>query len=453
MTQKQLEEYLEELNSLGRVPGLDNITRLCRKLGDPQNDLCFIHIAGTNGKGSVGAFLSAVFTEAGLKAGRYISPTIREYRERFMVGDKMISQSLLLELMDEVKEACDAITGEGYPHPTAFEAETALSFLFYRRKNCDLVLLECGMGGLLDATNVVSTALMEILTPIGADHKEFLGDTLEKIAEQKAGIIKEGSLAVSAKQEEGVLSVIRDICRAKNVPLYVCDDADISEIKHDLKRQSFRYKSKHKLTIQPAGLYQIDNAHLAALALDVLMQAGKEGKAGIFDKTLTKLQKKLDWNVIKRGLAKAVWQVRFQVVSTDPMLILDGAHNRPAAARLAETIKFYFPNRRIIYIMGLFRDKDAEGILQETARLARQIITVRLPDAQRSEDPLRLAKLVTQYNPNVTTADSVAEAVEMARLLAGPEGVVIAFGSLSYLGQILDIREREAGKKVGRKRG
>ena len=175
MTEKELTEYLEYLGTLGRVPGLDNIRELCKRLGDPQDDLCFIHVAGTNGKGSVTAYLSAALRAAGLRVGAYNSPTISDYRERIVVGGRMIAKRSLLSLMDRVKTVCDEMTAEGLAHPTSFEVETALGFLYFLEKKCDIVILECGMGGLLDATNVVSTTLMEIITPIGDDHAEYLG--------------------------------------------------------------------------------------------------------------------------------------------------------------------------------------------------------------------------------------------------------------------------------------
>ncbi len=434
MTEKECREYLEYLNTLGRVPGLDNIRNLCERLGNPQDFLTFIHIAGTNGKGSVGAYLAAILGAAGLKVGRYISPTICDWRERIMMGQRMISKKDLLEGMELMQQTCEKMVEEGLPQPTSFEVETALGFWYFLKKGCDIVLLECGMGGLLDATNIVTTTLAEVFTSIGMDHEAFLGKTLTEITKQKAGILKKGSIAISAMQEPEVLQVLKERCKEQDIPLSVCEQAEIDKVKYGLKKQSFRLDGKHTLTIPLAGIYQIPNAHLAvrtALELSKLPQ----------------LQGRISIDVIKKGLLQTLWPARFQVFSGKPMLVIDGAHNRPAAKMLAESLKFYFPNQRIVFIMGVFQDKDAEGILEETAHLAKQIITIRLPDAERSMDALSLAELATAYNPNVTTADSVEEALEMATLLAGAEGIVVAFGSLSYLGRILKIREAKTQKK------
>ena len=444
MTEKELRDYLDYLNTLGRVPGLENIRNLCKELGDPQDHLSFIHIAGTNAKGSVGAYLAGALTTAGLKVGRYISPTIVNWRERIMIGNRMISKKDLLEGMEVVKGACDEMQKKGLSQPTSFEVETALGFLYFLKKGCDIVILECGMGGELDATNVVKTTLMEVITPIGMDHEAFLGNTLSAIAGQKAGIIKPHTLVVSGAQEKEAAAVLETVCKKQNARLAVCDPEEIDKIRYGMKKQSFRYKKRFPVSISLAGTYQIDNAHLAVKALDVLTGETaleqRDQMPEVALRSLDIIRKKVTEKKIAEGMLTATWPARFQLLSQKPTLVIDGAHNRPAAKRLAQSLKFYFPNRRIVYIMGVFQDKDVEGILEETAQLAAQIIAIRLPDAQRSMDALSLAKAAAKYNPNVTTADSVEEALEMAGLLAGKEGVIVAFGSLSYLGRIIELK-------------
>ncbi|MCR5283817.1 MAG: bifunctional folylpolyglutamate synthase/dihydrofolate synthase [Lachnospiraceae bacterium] len=459
MTEKQCREYLEYLNTLGRVPGLSNIKHLCERLENPQDQLAFIHITGTNGKGSVGAYLASALEVAGLKVGRYISPTICDWRERIMIGRRMISKRDLLQGMELMKQTCEEMVTQGLSQPTSFEVETALGFWYFQKKGCDIVILECGMGGLLDATNIVKTTLAEVFTPIGMDHEAFLGNTLAKIASQKAGIVKKGSIAVSAMQEPEALAVLEQACKKEQVPLFVCDPAELDRVKYGLKKQSFRLSGKHKLTISLAGICQIENAHLAAKTLLMLTgcdradeadqadRADCPGQPGAASLALAKLRKKVDLGAIQKGLLQTEWPARFQVLQGKPVLVIDGAHNRPAAKMLAESLKFYFPNQRIVFIMGVFQDKDAKGILEETANLAKQIITIRLPDAARSMDALALAELARAFNPNVTSADSVEEALEMADLLAGKEGIVVAFGSLSYLGRVLKLRGAETRKK------
>ncbi|MCR4689737.1 MAG: bifunctional folylpolyglutamate synthase/dihydrofolate synthase [Lachnospiraceae bacterium] len=439
MTEKEFREYQEGLLKLGRVPGLEATRELCRRVGDPQKDLRFIHVAGTNGKGSVCAYLESVLLAAGFPVGRYSSPTITDYRERFLCKGKMIARSLLYELTEQVKEAAEGMEKEGLSHPTAFECETVVGFLFWKKKKCDPVILECGMGGLLDATNVIPPPLLTILTSIGMDHEAFLGDTIEQITSQKCGIIKEGSLVVSAKQDPSAEKVIRDTCRKKNVKLTVCDPDRISDIRYGLQKQSFRLEKK-RYEIRLAGICQIENAHLALEAVKTLQSLGLQWQ-------------RLTDEAVSEGLKNTRWPGRFQVIAGRPMMVLDGAHNPPAAQKLAASLQQYFTGKRLVFAMGVFRDKDVDGIMQATAHLAAQIVTFRLPDTERSLDALSLAQKAAEYNPNVTSADSLKEAVELGRLLAGEDGVLVIFGSLSMIGELLGNIEVYNRKQKSRNRG
>ncbi len=454
MTEKQIREFREYLKTLGSVPGLDSIIHLCRKLGDPQDALSFIHIAGTNGKGSVGTFLSYGLAAAGLRVGRFVSPVLADEREAFLLlerkavrgvapgrsaGEKnfeikqeMISKRSYASCLSQVAKAGKAMQDEGLLHPTAFETDTALAFLWFLQKKCDIVVLECGMGGRLDSTNVVKTTLMEVITPISLEHTQFLGDTLEKIAYQKAGIIKPGSLVVSALQDPAVTKVLKEECEKQAADLVTADPCGISKVTRKETGQSFLADGKHRLTISLAGAYQVENAYLAFAALREL---GRREKSRL---------KHLNEDAVRKGFACAVWPGRFQILRKKPYLVLDGAHNRAGARALAESVKLYFPNRRIVYIMGVFRDKDVSGMVEETAALASQILTVRLPDANRSMKATELAREVANVNPNVTVADSLQEALEMAYLLAGKDGVIIVFGSLSHLSGVTLLAEPAA---------
>ena len=435
MTKKETQNYIEYLNTLGSTPGLEIIGELLKRLGDPQKKLQFVHVAGTNGKGSVCSFMEAVLLERGLKVGRYLSPTIRDYRERISFGGRMISWRTLGRLFDRIKDCCEQMTQDGFRHPTSFEAETALAFLYFCEKKCEIVILECGMGGLEDATNIIENPALCVITSIGMDHSAFLGNTLPEIARQKAGIIKRDSTVVTARMEESVMEVLSQKAEEQHARLLVCSREELSEIRYGLKKQSFQM-GKLKITISLAGAYQIENAQLALKALMALDERNHLN--------LTK-------EMLRRGMKKAVWQGRFQLLEGKPAVILDGAHNRPAAARLAESLKIYFPNQRIIYIMGVFQDKDVRGILEETAHLAKQIITFRLPDAARSMDALRLAEEAAAFNRNVTSADSLQEALELGRLLAGEQGVVVVFGSLSALGKVMELSETASGHITDKK--
>lgn len=430
MTYTEVMDYVEELKCYGSVPGLANIENLCEKLNMPQKALKFVHIAGTNGKGSVLAFISEILKEAGYRVGRYISPTIFEYRERIQVNGRPVSKKDLCRLMTMMKAICDELTCEGKPHPTAFEIETAMAFWYFKEKDCQIVVLETGLGGLLDATNIIEDTLVEVFTSISLDHMGILGRSLKEIAGNKAGIMKAGSAAVALKGEDEVMKVLKDKALSLNIPLSVTDSREASGIKRGLEKQIFSYKEYKNLTITMAGTYQIENAMLAVDAIGLLRERGFV----IADKA------------VYRGLEKTVWQGRFQVLSKKPCFIADGAHNRDGAKRLAESIRFYFTNRRIIYIIGMLRDKEQDEILKETCGLASQILTVSTK-GERGLAAYDLACMASNYHNNVTAVDSVQEAVELSYLLSDKDTVVIAFGSLSYLGELIKMVESLSVKK------
>lgn len=419
-------EYMDSLKNYGIVPGLDNVRELCRRLGNPQDTLKFVHIAGTNGKGSTLAYISTILKCAGYRVGRYISPVIFDYRERIQVSERSITQAALCEGVELLREICDGMVTDGLPHPTPFEVETALAFWYFQKKECDIVVLETGMGGLEDATNLITGTLVAVLASISMDHMQFLGKTLGEIATQKAGIMKSGSSVVSLKQLPEVMKVIRQEAGAKSCPLTVADMAQAKHIRYGVERQRFDYGGWKNLEISLAGTYQIENA---LLALEAVRALGEKGFP-------------VPEKALRQGLKEAKWQGRFTVIGKKPLFIMDGAHNEDAARKLAESIEFYFTNRRIIYIMGILKDKEYDKIIALTHSYAEQIITVTPPENPRAMSAYDLACEVAKVHPNVTAVDSLEEAVEMSRLLAGKEDVIIAFGSLSYLGKLFAIVNR-----------
>lgn len=437
MNYQEVLDYVEELKKYGSVPGLYNVQRLCERLGNPQDKLKFIHIAGTNGKGSVLAFCSEILKASGYRVGRYISPTIFEYRERIQVNGRPVSKKDLCHLMGLMKDLCREIEAEGNPHPTAFEIETAMAFVYFLEQNCDMVVLETGLGGLLDATNIVKTTVLEIFTSISFDHMGILGNSLSDIAENKAGIMKPGSRAVALKGDNTVMEILDRKAKELDIPLSVVEPSEITGIKSSLERQSFHYKDYRDLTISMVGKYQLENAALAVCAMEELEKAGFPVKE----------------RAVYKGLLHTCWPGRFQILDKKPLFIADGAHNRDAAVRLSQSLQFYFTNRRIIYIIGILRDKEQDEILKVTCPLADQILTVPTP-GERGLPAYDLACIVKEYHDNVTSTDSVQEAVELAYLLADKDTVIIAFGSLSYLGNLINIvkaaSDKESRKKMGR---
>ena len=443
MNEREAMEFIEAAGKYGIVPGLDSIRELCNRLGNPQDDLKFVHIAGTNGKGSTSAYIASVLKQGGYRVGRYISPVIFEYRERIQVNDNMITKKALCQGMEQIQTVCEAMVAEGLPHPTPFEIETALGFLYFKEKKCDIVVLETGMGGLMDATNIVKNTLVAVLASISMDHMKFLGNTLAEIAAQKAGIIKRGCRVVTVKQAPEVMDVIKAKARdavglqegsGERKKLTVADPSEAKNIRYGLEKQRFDYGEWKKLEISLAGQYQIDNAVLALEVLKVLGECG-------FRVSEEKLRK---------GMLETKWPGRFTVLSEKPLFIVDGAHNEGAAARLAKSIEFYFTNKRIIYIMGVLRDKEYEKIISLTHAMADQIITVTTPDNPRALPAYELAQEISKVHSKVTAVDSLEEAVEMSRLLAGKDDVIIAFGSLSFLGRLMNIFEMQNASKRGK---
>lgn len=421
MNYQEVMDYVESLKVYGSVPGLLNIENLCRKLCNPQDALTFVHIAGTNGKGSVLSFVSAVLKEAGYRTGRYISPVIFDYRERIQIGGRMISKADLCRGMSLMKEICEELVSEGQPHPTAFEIETTLAFWYFREKKCDIVVLETGMGGELDATNIVKNTAAAVFTSISLDHKAVLGHSLARIARTKAGIMKPGCRVITAQQPAEVMKELKSKAGELDLSLTVAGKEPVRKIKSNLEKQKFTHDGLMDLEIHLIGRYQVDNAVLAIETIRALSEVGYP----VSEKAL------------RKGLMEAVWPGRFQLLCKKPVFVADGAHNPDGARRLADSIGFYFTNKRIIYIMGILRDKDKEEILKATCPYAHQILTVPTR-GERGLSSYELACEVKNFHDNVTALDSVQEAVELSFLLAGKEDVVIAFGSLSYLGELIE---------------
>lgn len=424
MNYREAMQYIEEMRPLGSVMGLESMRRLCAALGDPQDQLKFVHIAGTNGKGSTLAYISTVMQEAGYRVGRYLSPTVKGYRERFQINGREITQSGLCKYLEPVKAAAEQMAAQGLAHPTLFEIETAVAFLYFLDKECDLVVLETGLGGALDATNVVNTTLAAVFASISMDHMDILGESLEEIALTKAGIIKSKCYVISMKQDPEVMKILRQSALIKKGKFLTADIARAKRIRYGVTKQKFDYDKYKDLEISMLGQFQIENAVLAVETVLALVRCGF----------------KVPEEKLRQGLLQTRWPGRFDVIEKRPLFIADGAHNEDAAKKMAESIRFYFTNRKIIYIMGMLRDKEYDKVIRHTFELASHIITVTPPIKERALSALELAEAAREYHRAVTAADSVQEAVEIAYLLTGKDkdAVIVAFGSLSYLGELMD---------------
>ena len=419
------EEVLDQIEKgrrFGNRPGVEITGIMLEKMGQPQNGMPFIHVAGTNGKGSVLAYLSTILTGAGYRTGRYISPTLFSYRERIQVDQVYIEKESLARHVTAIAAAAEDMQKAGLPSPTVFEVETALAFLYFKEKHCDIVTLEVGCGGLLDATNVITTTLVEVIASISMDHMDVLGDTLAKIAAQKAGIIKPNTLVVSAHQEPEAAQVIEETCQRQHSGLQVVDESQLRDVHYGADMQTFSYKNWENMTIALAGSYQIKNAALALEGVEALRKLGFQ---------ITDHQ-------VRDGLLRTAWRGRFTTLRHDPVVIIDGAHNPGAARELKQSLELYFAGKKLYFIMGMFKDKDYDQVIGMTAPLAQHIITVETPNNPRALPAQELAAAVAKVNPSVEAADSIAQAVEKALAMAKKEDAIIIFGSLSFLGEAAD---------------
>lgn len=426
MDYKEARSFIDEAHRFGGEISLRTITQFLERLGNPQDDLKFIHIAGTNGKGSVGAYLASVLKEAGYKVGRFVSPTLYEYRERIQINEKYISEEDFAEMMDQIAPVIRQMEQEGQQLPSPFEIETALSFLYYRKMQCDLVLLECGMGGKNDATNVVKTTELAVITSISMDHMEYLGETIKQIAEQKAGIIKPGASVVTCLQQPEAAIAIEKACRANRNLLAVGKAYNANVLESDLEHLTFTY-GERTITIHLAGAHQLENAVLALTGVQALIFRGYE----------------ISEEQICAGFEKAVWNGRFTVLKKEPYFIVDGAHNPDAAKKLKKSIQMYFPTQNKIFLMGVLKDKQYDEIASILTPMAKEVVVMETPDNPRALSVQELADTVRKYNANVHIADSLQEAVEKSFELAGREDVIVAFGSLSFTGELTCIVEQQ----------
>ena len=420
-------EYMKNrINPLGSVPGLDTTRELLKRIGNPEKELKIIHIAGTNGKGSVSAFLDGILRANGYRTGRYLSPSVVDYREKIQVNGQFIPKTKVSEYLTALYEKADEMVKDGFPHPTSFEIETAMAFWYLKDKKCDFAVIETGMGGKDDSTNVIPSPLVCVFTSVSEDHLGIIGNNVEEIALTKSGIIKDGTTVVVAPQKESILKVFTDAAaehRDVDVRVIRREDIVIPVKAGKVKlpgMQKFSYKNYKNIQISLLGEYQPENAAVALETAEVLSAKGV----------------RLNEEKTKKGLKETLWPARFEILGKKPPVIADGAHNPDGVAHLMKTMDGYFTNVPIIYIMGVLKDKAVDEMIHLSAAKAMHIITVTPPDNPRGMSAFELAQKIKEVNPSVSAADSVEEALEEACLMAGPDGVILAFGSLSYMGKL-----------------
>ena len=415
MTYEEALSYIHSICWKGSKLGLDRTRELLGKLNDPQKELKFIHIAGTNGKGSTAAMLSSILEEAGYRVGLYTSPFINRFNERMQVNHQPIPDEELAALTEYVRPHADAMADS----PTEFELITALAMVWFARQKCDIVVLEVGMGGELDSTNIIDVPEAAVIAAMGMDHVKELGPTMADIARAKAGIIKEGGRVVSYGGNPEADEVIAAVCRARNASLCQPDFSAIVPGDFSLEGQTFSYTGWRGLRIPLVGAYQMNNAAVVLETVEVLRQRG--------------------WSVsdeaVRKGLADTRWPARFEVLRRDPVFIVDGGHNPHGIRATAESLSRLFPGRKITFVTGVMADKDVEHILGLIVPLAEQFFTVR-PDNPRAMDAGELAARIEAMGAKATACASVRDGVDRAIQAEGPHGVACALGSLYMSGEV-----------------
>ncbi|MEG1518011.1 MAG: folylpolyglutamate synthase/dihydrofolate synthase family protein [Raoultibacter sp.] len=419
--------YINEPRWMDSRLGLERTVELLKRLGNPQDSLRFVHVAGTNGKGSTCAFLAQILQEAGYKTGLFTSPYIIEFEERIRIDGVNISTVDLTEVTLSVKQAADAMED----HPTEFELMTAVALLYFARQTCDIVVLEVGLGGRLDSTNVIAAPEVCVIASIALDHTAYLGKTLAAIAGEKAGIIKRGAPVVSWPQEASALQVVEGVAASHDTTVRIPDFSQVtiaSVATPAHPRYRFSYRGYTDLDIGLMGSYQPFNATLALETVEVLREKG--------------------WNItdeaLRDGLAQTKWPGRFEIVAADPTFVVDGGHNIEGAQALVNSLKASFPGMRPVFIIGVLKDKDYPEMLEIVMPLGAAFITI-TPDNPRALPADKLASAIRwtcqdmlgcTASKRTFVARDASDAVARAREIAGPTGLVCAFGSLYSLADI-----------------
>lgn len=407
--------YIHSTSWKGSIPGLSRTQELLDRMGNPHERLKFIHIAGTNGKGSTAAMLSCVLRAAGYRTGLYTSPFILRFNERMQVDGQMIPDEALAEITQFIRPHAQAMED----HPTEFELVTAIAMEYFMRRRCDIVVLEVGLGGELDSTNVISAPEAAVICNIGLDHTQILGNTLEQIAAAKAGIIKRGCDVALYRSTPEVERVFEERCTACGAQLHRASFDSLHLLEHSFAGQVFDYAGQSRLELPLLGAHQLKNAAVAITTIDILTAKG--------------------WRIseaqLREGLRNVSWPGRFERLRTDPIFIVDGGHNAQCVEALAHNIRDYLPDRRITALTGVMADKDSVEMYRLIAPYVERFITV-TPNNPRALPAQELGKLLSHFQKPVTICERVADGVRKSIAQTPSDGAVVAFGSLYMVGEI-----------------
>ena len=409
MTEREAIAYIEDYTWSTSRLGLERTRELLKKLGDPQKRLRFVHVAGSNGKGSTCAMLDSILRRSGFRTGLYTSPYIQDFCERMKIDGENIPGDTLAEITEQVRFFADQMED----HPSQFELVTAIAMQYFLQEKCDIVVLEVGMGGALDSTNVIDAPEVAVITNIGLEHTEYLGDTIEKIAETKGGIIKEGCKTVCYESNPDALDVFRRICGERGADFILAAAEDLQPRSHDLTGQEFFWKGDcYHLSL--LGEHQVRNAGVVLQTTEALREKGWQ----------------IPEEAVREGLAKTGWPARFEVLSRNPLFVLDGGHNPQCAEALARNVRDYLPDTKLCILTGVLRDKDYPQMMEEISPFADSFVCV-TPESPRALSAGELCTLLTDRGKNAAACDTIEEGIQKALESGKP---VLAFGSLYMAG-------------------
>lgn len=425
MKYEEAMKYITEVGNFGANYGLERTYKLLEHLGNPERDLKLIHIAGTNGKGSTTSMITEILMGEGYKVGMYTSPFIEEFEERIQINRNNIPKESLAILMDEIKVAVDKVIEAGYNHPTEFEIITVLMLLYFKKENIDFGVIEVGLGGTLDSTNVIKP-IIQVITSISFDHTNLLGNTLEKIAREKAGIIKKGIPTVIYPQQEEVLKVIKNKCFEMDSELYIANNENLkfeNIVNLDKPYQLLKYNNEIDILLPLLGEHQIINLSVAMQAIEVL------NNKNIIDISIA--------NIVK-SIKNVSWKGRLEVLSNNPYVVIDGAHNIQGIKTLSRNIKKYFKYENLYLILGILADKDVEEMIKIITPMAKKVYSV-TPNSIRGELAESLKDEVSKFNKNCKAFDKYEEAYLEALNDASEKDLILASGSLYMIGDMRKI--------------
>lgn len=427
--------FIHSVEWQGSRPGLERITELLSLLGNPEKEIKAVHVAGTNGKGSFCAMLESVLRHAGYRTGLFVSPYIEHFEERIQYQGQPIDRDELADIVTEIAPHCRTMSDL----PTEFEILTAIGFLYFKRKQVDIAVIECGMGGRLDSTNVLAAPLLSVITGISLDHTQFLGDTVEKIAAEKAGIIKPQCPVLYGGKDKEAEAVIAATAAERGSPLTIKDLSSLRRIRTTLKGSVFDYRDLTDITLPLLGTYQPENAAAVMDAVTILAQEGI----------------RIPEEALRKGLASVCWKGRFERLNDDPPVFFDGGHNEEGVRAAVDTVKACFPDEKILIISGVMKDKDYRTIAAELSSVASRVYTV-TPDNPRALPAEEYAKIFAETNTEATACSDFETAVRSAYLSAEHEkkpllcvGSLYAYGSFKAA---LECEKSKAEKQQSKKR-